>query len=234
MKDKSQARHENLEDSLRASPGVALPPSRSPTPPPLPPPSPKMFAARTSLRAVRSARPQVQSRLASTTTESAKEAAVSAAAKAQAAAGPALEKGAALWKTASDSAGSALGGECRVMGSVGRARADCGFRAAYKEPILGNVSCAGEALVESRVLNWAGVFLQAAVAREVLKQVYVAEKLSPPSLAQVTHTCEFLFDLHALLDRRTCFPSTLTPCCDSPHAQPRLSSRILLLRLTPY
>lgn len=34
---------------------------------------------------------------------------------------------------------------------------------------------------------------QVAVAREVLKQVYVAEKLSPPSLAQITTTYSALF-----------------------------------------
>lgn len=32
---------------------------------------------------------------------------------------------------------------------------------------------------------------QVKVAGEVLKQVYVAEKLSPPSLAQVQQTCPY-------------------------------------------
>lgn len=41
---------------------------------------------------------------------------------------------------------------------------------AYREPVFGNL----------------------AVAREVLKQVYVAEKLAPPSLAQVSSTCSSL------------------------------------------
>lgn len=31
---------------------------------------------------------------------------------------------------------------------------------------------------------------QAAVARELAKQVYVAEKLSPPSLTEVRYACE--------------------------------------------
>lgn len=35
--------------------------------------------------------------------------------------------------------------------------------------------------------------MQLAVAREVLKQVYVAEKLSPPSMAQVSQTYSGFF-----------------------------------------
>lgn len=148
VEDQPRQARKSSKSSVRFQPGRALPPP-PPQPPPPPPPPLKMFAARTSLRAVRSARPQVQSRLASSTTESAKEAAVSAAAKAQAAAGPALERGAALWKTATDSAGSALGGECEGWGALEERELMVWFGAAYKEPILGNVSCDGSSLMEA-------------------------------------------------------------------------------------
>ena len=74
--------------------------------------------------------------------------------------------------------------------------------------------------------------VQAAVAREVLKQVYVAEKLSPPSLAQVTHTCESLFDPRA--PSGFAVPALLLPipCCHLPLDQPAPPCRTFPSRLT--
>ncbi|KAK4691408.1 F-type H+-transporting ATPase subunit g, partial [Phenoliferia sp. Uapishka_3] len=69
-----------------------------------------------------------------------------------------------------EAAGPALDKAKAVFGGV--AEKAGGMLGAYKEPIVGN----------------------AAVAREVLKQVYVAEKLSPPSLAQVQQTYSSFFN----------------------------------------
>jgi len=91
-------------------------------------------------------------RFASSTTESVKEAAQSTASKAQSAVGQAQSAAAQAQERASQVLGSAT----KFAGGIGNRLA--GLLGSYREPLFYNL----------------------AVARELAKQVYVAEKLSPP------------------------------------------------------
>ncbi|GAA98869.1 uncharacterized protein L969DRAFT_76648 [Mixia osmundae IAM 14324] len=114
---------------------------------------------------------QQQARWATSTAEAAKEKAGQASSKAKEAASSASDRAAQVSETAKKYLGQAGQSLTKLTGSAGeRASSALG---AYREPL----------------------FYNAAVAREVLKQVYIAERLAPPSsVGEIRSAYETLFN----------------------------------------
>ncbi|SGY16756.1 BQ5605_C012g06978 [Microbotryum silenes-dioicae] len=146
--------------------------------------------SRTLLRRPAPVRSMLQQRFASSSSSSSSSSSTSAAteqaaqkasdvaAKAKSAAGPAIEKVQQASAKAQALVGNALG--------------------AYKEPIFYNVSPSPinpRGLTDNAELTAVRLSMrQAAVAKEIVKQVYVKEKLAPPSLGQVTYVYQQFFN----------------------------------------
>lgn len=172
-----------------------------------------LSSVRSSL--ARSARPvRLQVRQASSSSsgsapqaaEQATQKAQQAADKAKEVAGQASQRASQLLGSAQQTIGNALG--CTSLNSstmpsrATRRHAiltvyPCCLPTAYKQPIFYNVSVArniqNHAILprcNPRSDEWNdGCRLQAAVAKEFAKQVYQAEKLSPPSFSSVSYAC---------------------------------------------